>query len=440
MKHQVIFILSYCMAWHVAATDITFSWNGSADESGNVIRLDAPASTGLNGGIYVAPSVKGLRIEASSPSSSGIKWHKFTSMGAAYAQGIEATANHGNQSCLDNPEGNAGYIVDDGKQQVYLWIVDHSSYPLIFSSLSESDSHDCQYLDLDFSGSADEIVYFGINGHRNTLPRDISVTYTTLEWDDSRDQYIQTGVDTMLDHISKNIHVSAPLCATTFTLAGDRFAKTWGREITYTSPIFPARSITAHTEVISTDSPADNEISTSSPGALGGSAPYTATFRAEISDAAVFHEWQFSRTPDFQEVYLREPETTFTHTFDERGTTYVRLYCTNDDASCEYFSETYEVGIGESSLKCPNAFTPFNQDGVNDEWKVSYSSIIEYECHIFNRHGKKIVSLSDPSQGWDGRSGGKFVAPGTYYYVIKARGADGKNYKLSGDINIIEHR
>ena len=27
--------------------------------------------------------------------------------------------------------------------------------------------------------------------------------------------------------------------------------------------------------------------------------------------------------------------------------------------------------------------------------------------------------------------------PVVYYYVIKARGADGKNYKLSGDINIV---
>jgi len=29
------------------------------------------------------------------------------------------------------------------------------------------------------------------------------------------------------------------------------------------------------------------------------------------------------------------------------------------------------------------------------------------------------------------------VPPGVYYYVIKAQGADGKNYKLSGDINIV---
>lgn len=39
--------------------------------------------------------------------------------------------------------------------------------------------------------------------------------------------------------------------------------------------------------------------------------------------------------------------------------------------------------------------------------------------------------------GWDGKYKGKLVKPGVYYYVIRAKGADGKIYKLSGDINII---
>ena len=30
--------------------------------------------------------------------------------------------------------------------------------------------------------------------------------------------------------------------------------------------------------------------------------------------------------------------------------------------------------------------------------------------------------------------------PGAYYYVVKARGADGKSYNLGGDINIIRRK
>ncbi len=74
---------------------------------------------------------------------------------------------------------------------------------------------------------------------------------------------------------------------------------------------------------------------------------------------------------------------------------------------------------------------------MNDQWRVSYKSITDFDCHIFNRWGQEMAHLTDPSQGWDGRYGGKTVPPGVYYYVIKAQGADGKNYKLSGDINIV---
>ena len=32
------------------------------------------------------------------------------------------------------------------------------------------------------------------------------------------------------------------------------------------------------------------------------------------------------------------------------------------------------------------------------------------------------------------------IAAGVYYYVIQAEGADGKEYKLNGDINIINYK
>ena len=64
----------------------------------------------------------------------------------------------------------------------------------------------------------------------------------------------------------------------------------------------------------------------------------------------------------------------------------------------------------------------------------------EFECWIFDRYGTQLYHFSDPEGGWDGKYRGKIVSPGVYYYVIKAKGADGKEYKRSGDINIIRSK
>lgn len=159
-----------------------------------------------------------------------------------------------------------------------------------------------------------------------------------------------------------------------------------------------------------------------------------------MTDAVAFREWQISRTPEFDINDNVFNDTQFSYTFTEEGTFYVRFTAANVDGTCSYTGETYEIGIGESRLVCPNAFSPDSSPGVNDEWRVSYQSIVEFKCDIFNRWGAKIITLTDPSQGWDGTHGGKKVGPGVYYYVIRAKGADGRDYNLSGDINIIGSR
>ena len=160
-------------------------------------------------------------------------------------------------------------------------------------------------------------------------------------------------------------------------------------------------------------------------------------FEAAVSDAAIFTEWQISRSAEFEDVDDRYTELAFDYTFTESGTTYVRFVANNAGGNCEFVGTTYEIFIGESKLEIPNAFTPQSSPGVNDEWKVSYKSLVSYECHIFNRWGTRLFSSTEPSEGLDGKYRGKFVPAGVYYYVIKAVGADGVKYERAGDINII---
>ncbi|MDE6556394.1 MAG: gliding motility-associated C-terminal domain-containing protein, partial [Duncaniella sp.] len=238
---------------------------------------------------------------------------------------------------------------------------------------------------------------------------------------------------------SQVMRVDAPLASTTFTVSGDRFLAFWGEEIEVSSPVVSPHAVDAHVDAEQSTREADNEV-VNSTGQLGGSAPCDVAFKAAVSEGALFTEWQFSRTPDFDDINLRITDLRFDYSFTEEGTTYVRFVCADRDAICEWESQPFEISIGQSMLKCPNAFSPANEDGVNDIWKVTYSSIVDFECSIFNRSGHCLFTFTNPADGWDGRYGGKFVPSGVYFYVIKARGADGKNYNLSGDINIVGYK
>ena len=408
-----------------------------------VVDCEVAASTGLSA-VYVAPSLSGVSVgfTPSSVQASSVKWYRFSSAGAAYAEQITAGVSvNGSESVLSGIEGNTGYIVEDGDRSTYFWVIDYTDYPLAFSAIAPAPEQDCTSTALATSGSGAEMPYYTINGRRMTLSRDITLEYSNLEYDGETNVYNQKQVSTVIPYLQPTIHVPAVLCSTTFTLTGDRFLREWGRETSIESQTVLPHAVECQSVAAQEERTSENETGSSTGGdALGGSAPCVITFEGAATDAAIFHEWQFSRSSEFDDLTLRISDLEFTYTFTEEGSTFVRLYCANDDASCDSYGPVYEVSIGQSMLKCPNAFSPFNQDGVNDEWKVTYSSIVSFSCTIFNRYGKKMVSFGNPGQGWDGKYGGKFVPAGVYYYVIEAKGADGKDYKLSGDINILDYK
>ncbi|MDR1199133.1 MAG: M12 family metallo-peptidase [Prevotellaceae bacterium] len=74
--------------------------------------------------------------------------------------------------------------------------------------------------------------------------------------------------------------------------------------------------------------------------------------------------------------------------------------------------------IKERIASLPNAFTPHNQDRINDIFGENY------ELHIFNRWG---ILLYEGNTGWDGKYKGKIVSPGVYYYI--AKDSNGNEYK-----------
>ncbi|MCF0212917.1 MAG: gliding motility-associated C-terminal domain-containing protein [Muribaculaceae bacterium] len=403
--------------------------------------VDQPAaSTGLNN-IYIVYSLESLKVSAtpSSGNPSSVVWMKYDSRGGGFAEAVPSHVE-GDRSVLTTVEGNFGYIVEDGTDRAYFWLVDYSQNRFFIDSLVPGSEMDCQSTQLFYTGNAEPIEYYTINGRQMELSREIGVEYSTLQFSEDSFSYSKVNASETLESASDGvIRVPASLCETSYTLSGDRFLKQWGEDQTVTtSAIFPV-AVEARTKAEQQGETPDNQ-SGGSTGGLGGSAPAEIKFEAAVSDAALFYEWQFSTYADFDDITDRYSELSLNYIFDEVGTTYIRFVADNADGTCLYIGDTYEVTIGESSLKCPNAFTPGSTEGVNDIWKVSFRSIVSFECHIFNRWGKQMASFTNPADGWDGKYGGKVVPTGVYYYVIKAVGADGKKYDLSGDINILNYK
>ena len=177
-----------------------------------------------------------------------------------------------------------------------------------------------------------------------------------------------------------------------------------------------------------------------------GSAPFTARFEASVENDEgydVRYEWRFLRDGQ-QAPFLTRYESSTEYTFTESGTFYVNCLVSfvRGGEELEYEMETpFAINIANSKLEVPNAFTP-NGDGVNDVFKVKegYESIVEFHAQVFTRNGKRLYEWSDPADGWDGTmngQGGIDAPAGAYYFVLKARGADGLKYDRKMVINLL---
>jgi gliding motility-associated-like protein len=167
-------------------------------------------------------------------------------------------------------------------------------------------------------------------------------------------------------------------------------------------------------------------------------APLDVTFMANGQNTEgrnISYEWHFRMEGEETDNIVRYEEN-MDYTFTNAGTTlvYFRAY-------------EHEVLIGEaefiieittSKLRMPNAFTP-NGDGRNDTYKpMTHESLVEFHAYIYNRYGQLLYDWTNPdAEGWDGTYRGKPVKDGVYFVLVKAKGADGVEYNIRKDVNLL---
>lgn len=360
------------------------------------------------------------------------------------------------------PENNTGYKVEVGSQTITFWVLDYSQYRLKFNTLSVDESSEtrCQETPLILDADIPEMSYQTQYGQKKTITRNCEIEYTSLSWDG------EAWSDSICKEsypLHKTVIAGAPLKDTHFTLRADEFLTAMNLpQDSISTDLYKAVALSAHPTSITTirgneqenlktneiDRPTDDDF-------LKGSAPLDILFKANANvPVAEFYQWKIFKGSD---LIVQRTDAEHRYTFDDFGEYRVLLWVNNSVCTTDSFE--IDVSVSASQLIVPNVFTP-NGDGANDEFRVCYRSIVEFDCWIYNRWGHLVYHWSDPAKGWDGTINGRPAAEGAYFYVIRAKGADAESgsdymshlkhnkakkkgdlpvgiYQLGGDINLI---
>ncbi|MCX6272117.1 MAG: PKD domain-containing protein [Bacteroidetes bacterium] len=93
--------------------------------------------------------------------------------------------------------------------------------------------------------------------------------------------------------------------------------------------------------------------------------------------------------------------------------------------------------LDTSSIEIPNVFTP-NSDGYNDCFTIKSHYLDNCSVTIFDRWGITLFESNDINFRWRGTTMEGFEASaGTYYFILNAKGKDGRVFKKKGVVTLI---
>ena len=160
-----------------------------------------------------------------------------------------------------------------------------------------------------------------------------------------------------------------------------------------------------------------------------GTVPLTVSFTNNSTSGST-STWYFGNASNTS-VNTLNPSYTYTAVG-----TYVATLVVIKDGCRDTTHHTITVEV-PTTLTVPNVFSP-NGDGINDDFFIINSGLVNLTCDIYNRWGQLVSTLNAPNQFWDGRVPNGDKAPdGTYMYILQAKGLDGKIFKQEGTITLI---
>ena len=408
--------------------------------------------------VYLVYGMDNVEIRYT-PTSSTYQWYRYKNKAGVGGDAEKIpSVNEGNTTVIRNIEEGYGYYIleDDAYSKAggYVWIIDYSKYAFDVTSLYvDAQKSNCDNMFLGGDIDMKEMRYYDQSGVPGILKREFDITYQTMKNPEDGTAFIPETVTDTVDDPFNGFELKAPLCDTDVTLTGDLFARHFGVEKTMTTDVYQAIAVEAVMKIDTLSYASDVPNLVVKGDSLSAPVEFNFTAIANTPVAAMFN-WKIYRKDEgggssegHEEgeenngTLLRDfsgEETSFI--FNQNGTYVVKLTVNDRTGQCQANPPDVTVNISDSYLDVPNAFSPGTSPGINDEFRVAYRSLTRFKCWIFNRWGVEMYHWTDPSKGWDGKKGGKYVAPGVYFYVIEATGSDGKPIKRKGSINILRSK
>lgn len=130
-------------------------------------------------------------------------------------------------------------------------------------------------------------------------------------------------------------------------------------------------------------------------------------------------------------------DTNTTHIYTLPGSYSVMLVAHNNNGCANDTAIVTVVIMDASTVTIPNIFSP-NGDNVNETFGVTSTGLSSLTCEIYDRWGLKIADFNKINGKWDGHTtSGIPASEGTYFYILKASGIDGKDYNLKGYVQLV---
>ena len=391
--------------------------------------------------VYLLNGLSGARISFTSSSAGTHQWYRYID-NALNAVPVSSVQD-GNTSTITDVQDGCGYFVGQPTEALptYVWIIDYSRYVPHFFGLQTSEEEDkCTFLKILADVEAEPLGYYLPNGAHLSLNRIFHLQYNTLEWSEALRQFIPKKNNLEWGGVISERPLPAPLADTDFTLTGDQFAEHFGMQQTIRSNPYRAIAVEAHGIAETNKERADNEIHRGG-DALGGSAPIEYTFTAYANEpVAAFYIWKIMQQDSItgaMTMIVRYTDKILRYNFERDGMYRVELEVIDGQSICVDTTQFFNVMIESTVVKIPNAFSPGSSIGVNDELRVSFSSVITFKATVYNRWGNLLFQWSDPSKGWDGRVNGKFVPTGAYLVVVEYKDSTGKARTMSKMVNVL---